>query len=88
MILLGQSPSLDTQEQEYARMASEELRRVSHLTRQSLAFYRETVAMSAKTVAEMRFNAILRRMLQAKPLSRSEISAKLWARRKARSTEK
>lgn len=42
------------------------------------------MAMNAKTVAEMRFDAILRRMLQAKPLSRSEISAKLQVRRKAR----
>lgn len=46
------------------------------------------MAMNAKTVAEMRFDAILRRMLQAKPLSRSEISAKLQVWRKARSTEK
>ena len=46
------------------------------------------MAMSAKTAAEKRFDAILRRMLQAKPLSRSEISAKIHARRKARSTGK
>jgi hypothetical protein len=44
--------------------------------------------MSRKTAAEKRFDAILWRMLQAKPLSRSEISAKLQARRKPRSTEK
>jgi hypothetical protein len=34
-------------------------------------------------VAEKRFDEILRRMLQSKPLSRSEISAKIAARRKA-----
>jgi hypothetical protein len=39
--------------------------------------------MSAKTAVEKRFDAILRRMLQAKPLSRSEISAKIEVRRKA-----
>ncbi len=41
------------------------------------------MAMGAKTAAEKRFDAILRRMLQSKPLSRFEISAKLHARRKA-----
>jgi hypothetical protein len=41
------------------------------------------MAMSAKSAAGNRFEAILRRMLQAKPLSRSAISAKLLARRQA-----
>ena len=40
-------------------------------------------SMSGKTAAEKRFDAILRRMLQSKPLSRSEISARIQARRKA-----
>jgi hypothetical protein len=39
--------------------------------------------MSGKTGAEKRFDMILRRMLQSKPLSRSEISAKIYAQRKA-----
>jgi len=39
--------------------------------------------MGAKTAAEKRFDGILRRMLQSKPLSRAEISAKIQARRKA-----
>jgi hypothetical protein len=39
--------------------------------------------MGSKTVAEKRFDETLRRMLQSKPLSRSEISAKIAARRKA-----
>jgi hypothetical protein len=39
--------------------------------------------MSSKTVVEKRFDAILRRMLESKPLSRSEISARIQARRKA-----
>ena len=41
------------------------------------------MAMSGKTAAEKRFDAILRRMLLSKPLSRAEISAKIQARRKA-----
>jgi len=44
--------------------------------------------MSGKSAAEKRFDAILQRMLKSKPLSRSEISAKLKARRTARSTGK
>jgi len=39
--------------------------------------------MSGKTAAEKKFDEILRRMLEAKPLSRSEISAKIHANRKA-----
>ena len=38
--------------------------------------------MSGKAAGEKRFDQILRRMLQSKPLSRSEISAKIAARRK------
>jgi hypothetical protein len=44
--------------------------------------------MSGKAAAEKRFVEILRRMLQSKPLSRSEISAKIEARRKAGRTGK
>jgi hypothetical protein len=39
--------------------------------------------VSSRTAAEKQFDEILRRMLQSKPLSRSEISAKIQARRKA-----
>jgi hypothetical protein len=39
--------------------------------------------MSSKTAVEKRFDEILRRMLQSKPLSRSEIGARIQARRKA-----
>ena len=46
------------------------------------------MAMSGKTAAENRFDAILRRMLQSKPLSRSEVSAKIEARWKAGRTGK
>lgn len=39
--LIGKSPRLDQQDEKYARLATEELERVAHLTRQSLSFYRE-----------------------------------------------
>jgi hypothetical protein len=44
--------------------------------------------MSGKTAADKRFDEILRWMLQSKALSRSEISAKIEARRKAGGTGK
>jgi hypothetical protein len=44
------------------------------------------MAMGGNALAEQKFDAILRRMLQAKPLSRAEISAKIQARRKADKT--
>src|SRR5215469_14255916 len=40
--LLQTHPSLDDEAREYARMAGEELSRISHITRQSLSFYRES----------------------------------------------
>ncbi len=39
----AQSPGLDAEGQAYAATAESELRRVSHLTRQSLSFYRESI---------------------------------------------
>ncbi len=50
--LLGQSPKLDLQEREYARMAIEELGRVTHLTRQSLSFYRDAIHPMVVNVEE------------------------------------
>ena len=43
MNLLRLSPRLDENEQGYAAMAEDELRRVVHLTQQSLSFYRESI---------------------------------------------
>ena len=40
------------------------------------------MAMNDKAVVEKRFDEILRRMLQSKPLLRSRISSKIEARRK------
>lgn len=53
MTLLGQSPRLDTQDQVYAAMAAEELDRVTHLTRQSLSFYKEVSSPAAVNVEEV-----------------------------------
>jgi two-component system CheB/CheR fusion protein len=48
----AQSPGLDAQGQGYAAMAESELRRVSHLTQQSLSFYRESVSPVPVNVEE------------------------------------
>ena len=40
--LLRDHPSLDAEARNYARMAEEELARVTHITRQTLGFYRES----------------------------------------------
>ena len=41
------------------------------------------MAMRVKTAAEKRFDKILQRMLQSKPVSRAKISAKIQVQRKA-----
>lgn len=48
--LLREHPSLDNVAREYARMAEEELARVAHITKQTLAFYRETARMGPVSV--------------------------------------
>jgi PAS domain S-box-containing protein len=40
--LLREHPSLDVEARYYARLAGEELERISHITRQTLSFYRES----------------------------------------------
>ena len=53
--LLESHPSLDKDARSLARMASEELARISHITRQSLSFYRESqqaVPVSVATVLD------------------------------------
>jgi hypothetical protein len=44
--------------------------------------------MRDKTVAEKKFDKVLRRMLQSKPVSRAEVSAKIQAGRRAGKSEK
>jgi two-component system CheB/CheR fusion protein len=48
----ARSPGLDAQGQAHAAMAESELRRVSHLTQQSLSFYRESVFPTLINVEE------------------------------------
>lgn len=71
MSLLGRSPRLDANEQGYAAMAEEELRRVVHLTQQSLSFYRESiypVAVNLDTVLDGVLDLYAKR-LQAKNIA-------------------
>ena len=48
----AQSPGLDAQGRAYAAMAESELRRVSHLTQQSLSFYRESASPAPVNIEE------------------------------------
>ena len=48
----AQSPGLDAEGQAYAAMAENELRRVSHLTQQSLSFYRESTVPTPVNIEE------------------------------------
>ena len=53
--LLEKHPSLDQEAQNYARMAEQELLRVSHITKQTLSFYRESaqaIAVSIPTLLD------------------------------------
>ncbi|MGB7189386.1 MAG: PAS domain-containing protein, partial [Acidobacteriaceae bacterium] len=51
--LLRGSPKIAVEDRAYADMAAEELGRVTHLTRQSLSFYRETTSPIAIDMEEM-----------------------------------
>jgi two-component system CheB/CheR fusion protein len=65
MSLLGKSPGLAAQEQAYAAMAEDELRRVVHLTQQSLSFYREStypVAVNVEEVLDSVVNLYVKRL--------------------------
>ncbi len=51
--LLKQHASLDTQARELARMGEEELKRISHITKQTLSFYRESQGPTEISLAEV-----------------------------------
>src|SRR6185312_3805495 len=53
MDLLRRSPKIDAEDRVYANMAADELGRVTHLTRQSLSFYRETSSPVSIDMEEM-----------------------------------
>ena len=50
MALLGQSPKMDSRDQEFVRTAADELSRVNRLTQQALRFYRESNSPTAVNV--------------------------------------
>jgi PAS domain S-box-containing protein len=52
MTLVTRSPGLDPQDQKYVAQAEDELKRISHLTRQSLSFYRETASPAPVNLQE------------------------------------
>jgi len=68
--LLRQHPSLDEEAYNYAKMAEQELARVSHITRQTLGFYRESQKSTQVSVAEL-MDSVLD--LQKLPLQASNI---------------
>jgi len=49
--LLQRHSSLDHEAQHYATMAEQELLRVSHITRQTLSFYRESAQAIAVSIS-------------------------------------
>jgi PAS domain S-box-containing protein len=51
--LLKEHPSLDEEARYYAQLADQELARVSHITRQTLSFYRETQSAVEVSVADL-----------------------------------
>jgi signal transduction histidine kinase len=53
LYLLERNPSLDLQAQEYTRLASEEVNRVAHISRQALGFYREAAAPVPVNMSEL-----------------------------------
>ncbi|MGO4210153.1 nitrogen regulation protein NR(II), partial [Terriglobus sp. YAF25] len=50
--LLAKSPHLDPNERSYTKIAADELERITHLTRQSLSFYRESTLPSQVNLEE------------------------------------
>lgn len=56
--LLRNHPSLDEEAQYYASLAEQELQRVSHITRQTLSFYRDSKESVAISVPELLDNVV------------------------------
>jgi len=71
--LLGQSPTLDTQDREYARMANDELGRVTRLTQRSLGFYRESISPETVKLEET-IESVLE--LYAKQMEKKKITVR------------
>jgi PAS domain S-box-containing protein len=69
--LLREHPSLDEEARNYARMAEEELSRVTHITKQTLGFYRESAQIIPVSIPTI-LDDILE--LQSSQLTKSKIS--------------
>lgn len=71
--LIGQSSQLGKQERDYVAMATEELERISHLTRQSLSFFRENQTTGiVNIVVRQLLDSVLdvyRRRIEAKKIT-------------------
>lgn len=68
--LLRNHPSLDEEARYYASMAEQELQRASHITRQTLSFYRDSKQPIAISVPELLDNVV---ELQQRPITASHI---------------
>jgi PAS domain S-box-containing protein len=69
--LLRQHPSLDDEAKYYAQIAEQELARVSHITKQTLSFYRESQKAVTVSVAELLDDVL---ELQQRPIQSAKIS--------------
>jgi PAS domain S-box-containing protein len=69
--LLSLHPSLDDEARHYAQIADQELARVSHITRQTLSFYRETQQPVSVSLTELLDNVL---ELQHRPIQMSNIT--------------
>jgi len=56
--LIRHHPSLDSEAMDYARMAEQELARVSHIVRQTLSFYRESQQPVSVSISEVVDNVL------------------------------
>ena len=69
--LLREHPSLDEQARYYAQLAEQELARVSHITKQTLSFYRESSRAIEVSLSELLDDVL---ELQQRPLQLNRIS--------------
>lgn len=69
--LLRQHPSLDGEAKYYAQIAEQELARVSHITKQTLSFYRESQKAVTVSVAELLDDVL---ELQHRPMQSAKIT--------------
>ncbi len=69
--LLRNHPSLDDEARYYASMAEQELQRASHITRQTLSFYRDSKQPIAVSVSDLLDNVV---ELQQRPLVANRIA--------------